>query len=148
MGNRYTVTRDPFTGVANQDALTLISGAGRRIRVVEARAIGEGATSAPQRIFVARSAAGTTPTGAIVPSKADHAEQPAANFTTATAWAAQPTPETNGVLIGWNSLGAAPPLVAPKGTILEARNGECISFRIPAGTTPQQQGLSVVVEED
>lgn len=148
MGNRYTVTRDAFTGTAAQDALTLISGTTRRIRVVEIRVVGEGATSAPQRLFVGRSAAGTTPGGAITPNKADHSEQPAANFTTATTWSVQPVTDTNGVLIGWNSLGAAPPFVAPKGSLLEARNGECISLRIPSGTTPQACGLSVVVEED
>lgn len=148
MGNRYTVSRENFTPTAGNDALTLISGSGRRIRLVELRAIGRGSTSAPQALTVARAPTGTTPGGAITPSKADHSEQPAANFTTATTWSVQPTPETNGVVVGWNALGAAPPLAAPKGQIIEARNGECISIRCPTGTTPQPQSISCVVEED
>jgi hypothetical protein len=96
------------------------------------------------------SATGTTPGGAITPTKADHNDQVAASFTTATTWAAQPTPETNGVTLSWNALGGADRWQATQQTkgMFEARNAEVISFRPPAGPTPQAMNLSVVVEED
>lgn len=145
---RYTVSRENFTPTAGSDALTLISGTGRRIRLIEVRFSGRGTTSAAQQVTVSRSTAGTTPGGAIVPSKADHSEQLASNFTTATTWAAQPTPETNGIVCGFNALGGAHAFPAPRGAVLEARSGECISLRAAAGVTFQAMSLSCVVEED
>ncbi len=110
---------------------------------------GTGASSAAQGATVSRSTAGTTPGAAIVPSKAEHTEQPAANFTTATTWAAQPTLETSGLELNWNALGGwAPWSAGPNKPLLEARNGECVSIRPAAGMTPQAINLSVLVEED
>jgi hypothetical protein len=148
MGNRYTVARDNVTPTGGQDLLTCISGAGRRIRLVEVSVAGRGTSSAAQQIQVARSSGGTTPGGAITPSKADHTDQPAANFTTSTTWAAQPTLETNYEVVGWNALGGANRWIPPGGKIFEARNGEEISVRAPSGPTYQAMSFSVVIDED
>lgn len=145
---RYVVSRDNVTPTGGQDVLTLISPANRRLRVAEISVVGRGSTSAAQQLIASRSTAGTTPGGAITPSKADYTDQPAATFTTATTWAAQPTPETNGEIIGWNALGGPNRWIPPKGTMLEARNGECVSIRAPSGPTYQAMSISVVVEED
>lgn len=144
---RYTVTRDNFTPTGGQDALTIISPSSRRLRIVEVSVAGRGTTSAAQQFIASRSTAGTTPGGAITPSKGDSTDQPAAAFTTATTWSVQPTPETNGEVIGWNALGGQNRWVAPGGGILEARNGEVISIRAPSGPTFQACSLSVIVDE-
>lgn len=151
MGNRYTVHRDNVTPTGGQDALSLISGANRRIRLISLKVNGRGSTSAAQQFIVSRATAGTTPGGAITPSKGEHSEQPAANFTTATTWAAQPTPETNGEVLGWNALGGVNQLTVQAGRpggYIEARNGEVISIRAPSGPTYQAVTFSAVVEED
>lgn len=149
MGNRYWVKRENYTPTAAQDALTVISAAGRRLRILQVLAGGVGVSSAPQGIAMSRSAAGTTPGGAITPSKAEHTDQPASTFTTATTWAVQPTPETNGMDVSFNALGGMGPWTAgPRVVPLEARNGECVSFRPVGGITTQLQQLSVLVEED
>lgn len=145
---RYLVMRENFTPTAGQDMLTCISGTSRRIRLVAINVRGAGSSSAQQGLQVARSSGGATPGGAITPSKADNTDQPAANFTTATTWGTQPTLETNGVVIGWNANGGANNWIAPRGAILEARNGEMISIRAPSGPTYQACSLSVIVEED
>lgn len=151
MGNRYTISRSAHTPVATQDSLTIISAANRRVRIVSLRGSGNGASSASQRFQIGRSTGGTTPGGAIVASKTGHAEEPAAVFTTATTWAAQPTLETNVEEVGWNALGGPvqwlTPPGAPQGSF-EARNGENISIRAPTGPTYQACSFSVVVEED
>jgi hypothetical protein len=116
--------------------------------VAEVSVSGRGTSSASQQIQAGRSTAGTTPGAAITPSKADHSDQPSANFTTATTWAAQPTLETNYQVIGWNALGGANRWIPPKGSMLEARNGENISIRAPSGPTFQAMSISVVIEED
>jgi hypothetical protein len=145
---RYIVSRDNVTPTASQDILTLITGANRRIRVLQVTVGGRGLTSAAQQINVSRSTAGTTPGGAIVPSKADCTDQATVNFTTATTWAAQPTPETNFEPMVWNALGGANRWIPPAGKIFEARNAECISFRAPSGPTYQAMSISVLVDED
>jgi hypothetical protein len=116
--------------------------------VAEISVSGRGTTSAAQQLQVGRSTGGTTAGGAITPSKADHTDQPAANFTTATTWSAQPTLETNYEVVGWNALGGANRWIPPKGYIMEARNGENISVRAPSGPTYQAMSFSVVIEED
>lgn len=144
---RYIIKREGHTATTGNDSLTIISAANRRCRVVEFTAVGQGSSSAPQAFTLSRAPAGTTPGGAIVPSKSDHSDQPAAAFTTATTWAVQPVPETNGYVTGFNALGI-PFSRAWQDGILEARNGECISIRAPAGQTPQACNFSVTVEED
>ena len=91
---------------------------------------------------------GTTPGGAVTPTKYDHAEQPAAAFTTSTTWSVQPVIDTNAETMGWNALGGANRAIPPKGAAWEARNGEVISIRATTGVTFQALSLSVVVEED
>lgn len=152
MGNRYTVKRVNITPAnTTDDILTIKSAANRRCRIVAVYANGQGGSSAPQGLTISRcSAVGTTPGGAIVPTKADHVDQPSAVFTTATTWAAQPTVETNGVTLSWNALGGKDQWTATQMTkgMIEARNSEEISIRPTTGTTPQAMSLSVVVEED
>lgn len=151
MGNRYIVSRDNITPTGGNDVLTLISGASRRIRIVEVAVSGRGATSASQQLQVGRSTGGTTPGGAITPSKFEHSDQPAANLTTSTTWSAQPTLETNYEVVGWNALGGAHRLGSAQNTKalgIEARNGENISIRAPSGPTYQAMSISCVVEED
>ncbi len=150
MGNRYWVKRENATPTAAQDFLTIISPASRRLRILQVVCNGVGASSAPQAMAVSTGTTGTTPGGAITPTKADHADQPAATFTTATTWSAQPTPDTNGLVLGWNALGGMAPWTATQHTkgVLEARNGAVVSFRPASGPTPQATSLSVLVEED
>lgn len=148
MGNRYIVQFNNVTLSATV-APTIISGAGRRVRVLAVSVAGQGATQAAQSIVMSRSATGTTPAGAITPDRAEHAEQPVANFTTATSWATAPAGATNGEVLPFNAQGGgfrwqATSKVPP----LEARNGEVIVFRAAAGPTPQASGISVMVEED
>ena len=148
MGNRYIVLFSNYTPAALTTP-TLISGTGRRIRVLEAVVGGGGTTSAAQGLVMSRSATGVTPAGAIVPTPAEHAEQPAANFTTATTWATAPAGATNGEVMPYNALGGGYRWTATqKITALEARNGEVIVFKAPAGVTPQATNLSILVEED
>jgi hypothetical protein len=144
---RYIIKREGVTATTGQDVLTIISATSRRCRVVEFNAVGQGSSSAAQAFTISRAAAGTTPGGAIVASKADHSDQPAAAFTTATTWSVQPTPETNGITTGFNALGIPFSRAWPDG-VLEARNGECISIRAPSGQTPQACNLSITIEED
>ena len=145
---RYIVARDNVTPTGGNDVLTCISGSSRRIRVVEVSVAGRGTTSAAQQLNIGRATTGTTPGGAITPSKADSTDQPASNFTTATTWSAQPTPETNFEVVGWNALGGANRWVPPGGTMIQARNGEVISIRAPSGPTYQAMSISAVIEED
>lgn len=148
MGNRYVVKRENQTPVSGQDFLTLISASNRRLRVISATVGGQGSSSAAQGLVMSRSAAGTTPGGAIAPDKFEHTDQPAATFTTATTWSVQPVPVTNGEVLPFNAMGGGFRWTQQSGKTMEARNGECISFRPPAGVTSQSCSLSVVVEED
>jgi hypothetical protein len=148
MGNRYLVSRYNITPVAGQDVLTCISGSGRRIRLVSVTLGGVGSSRATQELQVGRSTGGTTPGGAITPDKADHTDEPAANFTTSTTWSAQPTLMTNPHIMTWNALGGQSGFTPP-GKVLEARNGENISFRYPSsGVSAQNMSISALVEED
>src|SRR6266446_5288968 len=105
MGQRYVILRDNFTPTGGQDALTIISASARRVRLIDLNVVGAGSSSAAQRLLAGRSTGGTTPGGAITPSKAEHSDQPAAASTTATTWSVQPTLETNAHLVGFNALG-------------------------------------------
>lgn len=151
MGNRYLVKRENFTpGAVTDDFLTIVSAASRRLRILAIYANGGGTTSAAQGITASRSTGGSTPTGAITPSKADHNDQPAAVFTAPTSWTGQPTADANGVTLSFNAMGGKDQWTATEKTkgMLEARNGEEISFRRNAGVTPQAMTISVLVEED
>ena len=152
MGNRYVVKRVNFTPAnTTDDVLTIRSAASRRVRIVGIYVNGQGASSAPQGITVSRvTTVGVTPGVAITPDKADHNDQPAAAFTTATTWATQPVVNTNGITLSFNALGGKDQWQAGPFTkgMLEARNGEELSIRPTAGTTPQLTSLSVVCEED
>lgn len=148
MGNRYLVKFENFTPAALTNP-TLISGSGRRIRVLAATVGGTGTTSAAQALVMSRSATGTTPAGAITPTPAEHAEQPASNFTTALTWATAPAGATNGEVLPFNALGGGFRYTSTqKVPPIEARNGEVIVFKPAAGNTPQAMSLSVLVEED
>jgi len=151
MGQRYTVSRLAFTATAGQDILTGISGANRRLRLVSVNVTGRGSSSAPQVVHLSRGATGTTPGGAITPDKAEHADQPAATFTTATTWAAQPALITNPIPVGFNALGGINRWVTEPGRpqgMMESRNGDVISLRCAAGSTPQSADYSATFEED
>jgi len=148
MGNRYLVKFENFTPAA-LTAPTIISGAGRRVRVLAATVGGAGATSASQCLVMSRSATGTTPAGAVTPTPAEHAEQPPSNFTTALTWATAPVGATNGEIMPYNALGGPFRYTSTqKIPPIEARNGEVIVFKLAAGITAQAANLSILVEED
>lgn len=152
MGNRYVIKRVNITPAnTTDDMLTVRSATSRRLRIVAVYCNGQGASSAPQGVTISRvGTVGVTAGGAITPDKADHNDQPAATFTTATTWSTQPVVTTNGATLSFNSLGGKDQWTATQFTkgMFEARNGEEISIRPTTGTTPQAQSLSVVVEED
>jgi hypothetical protein len=154
MGNRYVLQRANVTPTAGNDFLTIISAASRRVRIIEVTVCGNGSSSAAQGFTLAHSPTGTTPGGAITPSKYEHQDQPAAISTTATTWSVQPAIDTNGVTIGWNALGPGVPYKCPSGgkgvpSAIESRNGDVISLRAPAsGFTFQACTASIVFEED
>jgi hypothetical protein len=148
MGNRYLVKFENFTPSATE-APTISSGAGRRLRVVEAVVGGIGASSAPQQLVMSRSATGTTPTNTITPTPHPHSEVPAATFTANRTWATAPAGAANGVILPFNALGGAYRWTANNNVpALEARNAEVIVFRLSAGITAQACSLEVMVEED
>ncbi len=146
MGVRYLVEQRNVTPTAGNDAITIISPASRRIRLVQVTVAGRGTTSAAQGLEVGRSTAGTTPGGAVTPNKFDSIDSPSAASTTATTWSVQPTLETNMVPLGFNALGGAIVYNVPAGAV-EARNGENISIRAPASYTFQALSVSAVFEE-
>ncbi|SRR6266571_1026376 len=151
MGQRYVITRRNVLPVAGQDLLTIISASARRVRLIDLNVGGWGTSSAFQALEVGRSTAGTTPGAAITPSKAEHTDQPAATFTTATTWAVQPTLETNTHMLSFNAVGGLNRLPGQQGRpngISEARNGENISIRAPSGPTYQNCSISATIEED
>ena len=144
---RYVIERINVTPVSGNDILSVISAASRRVRLVDVSVTGVGTTSASQALQIGRATAGTTPGGAIVPSKADNSDQPASTFTTATTWSVQPTVETNAIAVGWNAIGGNWIKNFTKG-VFEARNGDVISVRAIAGVTYQPMNISIIVEED
>ncbi len=148
MGNRYIIKQKGVTPTAGNDILTILSATTRRVRVVEIACAGNGVTSAYQMIEVGRSTAGSSATSTQVPGKFDHTDQPSHAASYYITWASQPTLDAQSEVIGFNALGGANRWIPPKGTGLEARNGEMISIRCSASSTPQAQSISVVVEED
>ena len=150
MGNRYVVMRDNVTPASPNELLTLVSASNRRCKVTSMEVVGLGTSSAAQRLIAANSATGTTGGGAITPDKADNVDQPAAATVVDTTWSAQPTLNTNGIILGWNALGGPNRWVTQPGRpdgMLEARNGAYISIRAAAGVTYQACSFSLTFEE-
>lgn len=146
MGTRYLV-RLTVTPVAGEDVMTLVSAANRRMRPIQVAIAGVGTTSAAQRLHLCRSTGGTTGGGALTPNEAGHTDQVAAVTVVNTTWAAQPTPETHMVPLGFNALGGAIIYNVPRDA-LECRNGENISLRANTGVTYQAVDVSILFEED
>lgn len=144
----FVVKRENALPVAGQDFLTLISPTNRRLKVISATCGGQGTSSAAQALVMSRSIAGATPGAPITPTEYENNEQATPVFTTATTWVAQPTPDANGEILPFNAMGGGFRWAAIGGRLMEARNAECISFRPPAGVTPQNMSLTVVVEEN
>ena len=149
MGSRYVVEVRNVTPTAGNDALTLVSASGRRIRLVSISATGRGSTSAAQGVEVARATtAGITGGGGITPTPVEHSDQPAAAVSAFTTWATQPVVPANGWPLGWNAIGGQSVWNVPKDAKYEARNGENLSVRVPTGYTMQACSIAVMVEED
>ncbi len=148
MGNRVILKFKGITPAAGSDIVTIQAATSRRARLVEVSCAGNGATSAYQMIEVGRSTGGSTSGSSVQPGKFDHTDQPAAVHSYFTTWGTQPTLDTNSEVIGFNALGGANRWIPPKGSGLEARNGELISIRCSAGSTPQAQSISMIIEED
>lgn len=150
MGNRILINRDNITPTGGNDIFTYVSASARRARLQQFTAGGAGATSAAMRFTVARAdTAGVTPGGAITPTKFDHSEQAAAVGVINTTWGTQPVINANnGEQVPVNSLGGGNRWVPPKGSGLEVRNGENLSFRANSGPTWQAMSCSAVIEED
>lgn len=144
---QFVVKWENFTPSAT-NVPTIVSAASRRLRVLAVEVGGAGATAAAQALVMSRSATGTTPGGAVTPT-AVHADASAVQFTAPLTWAAAPAGGNSGVVLPYHSLGGGFRWT-PAGKILpmEARNGEVICFKPPAGVTPQATNLSVLVEED
>jgi hypothetical protein len=149
MGNRYVVKQKGVTPGSGTDIFTIVSVATRRVRLVEVAVAGNGTTSAYQMIEVGRSSAGSSSSVQVTAGKFDHTEEPASGAASyPTVWGTQPTLDTNSEVIGWNALGGANRWIPPKGSGLEARNGEMVSLRASVGVTFQPMSVSAIVEED
>ena len=146
-GSRYIVQRVGVTPVAGNDLITVISPANGRIELIECVVSGRHTSSTPQVLQVGTSTGGTTPGGAITPTKMDP-DSLASDATTATTWVAQPTMDTNVIGLGFNSLGGSFPWSRKSGGIgPTARNGANLSLRCPSGApTPQLVDVHLVYE--
>lgn len=145
---RYLVKFENYTPSATE-CPTVVSGSGRRIRVLEVVVGGAGATAAAQALVMSRSATGTTPSNTQTPTPHPHSEGPASNFTANRTWATAPAPAGQGIVLPYHSLGGGFRYVANQNIpALEARNGEVIVFKPATGITPQATNLSIMVEED
>lgn len=128
MATYWVSARNITPNVAN-DLITIISAAGRRVKLKAVSVFSHGTTASANQVVVSRSTAGTVPVGALAP-QATNADFPAASTTTATGWTAQPALTAGSALtldVGGNS--GMNRLPAQALTEIECRNGECISIR-------------------
>jgi hypothetical protein len=118
--------------VVSTDVLTLVAAASRRLNIREIVVGGVGATTSAIAMAVYRSTGGTTPGGALTPTKIPHTELPAAPaFTNFTTYAVAPTLSGDPLIIlpfrdqGGNFIWRPSDYEQE----IEARNSEQLSFR-------------------
>lgn len=141
----YTVSRPRTALNTSQDLLTIVASSTKPLRIYVVDIKGMDAASAFNEVLMQRSTIGTTPGGAITPSKVNPSS-PAASFSAYTTWAAQPT--LNGEILwrfGPNANGGIDKDVVVPGFEFSVPVSGCLSFRSAAGTS--NVVINVKVEE-
>ena len=144
MSGIYTVNRAATALNTAQDLATITAAAGKPLRVHLVDLSGQGAAAADNTVLVSRSTGGTTAGGAITPTPTDPS-MPAAGFTVATTWSAQPTLGVTLWRASVNALNGKDRFVASPGTELFVAASGQISIRSAAGTS--NVVLNMIVEE-
>ena len=147
MGLMYGVTLDQATGNASfsttADSITITANATRSLAIREFQFSGLATASAANEVALCRSSGGTAPT-AITP-RALNTNGPAAGFTAASGWSAQPTLGNTLMRFGVNGNGALFRWVAPPGLAVEIPGAGQLSWRARTGTSAMSS--YVLVEE-
>jgi hypothetical protein len=133
MGARYSANRTSAALSTTNDTLTIIAPATRALKIWEVRLYGQGTTSVANEVAIARSSAGTTGGGAIVPTPLATLSA-ASGVTVNTTWTAQPTLGAVLRRVGVNSNGAYSPLVFMPGSEIDVPPSGQISIRSIVGT--------------
>lgn len=130
----FTVSRARAQLSTTEDLLTIKASATKPLRISVVDIKGMDATSAVNEIVMQRSSGGTTPGGAIVPSKVNPSSA-VASFSVYTSWSAQPT--LDGEVLwrfGPNANGGIDRDVAIPGWEWPVPVGGQVSFRSVTGT--------------
>lgn len=135
MGGFYSLSRsNTALPASTNDFLTILGASARTLRLAEASIGGMGTASAANELQVARSSAGTTPSGGVTAAPM-RVNQVAAGFTNATAWVAQPTLGNVLVRLPINANGAIYRWVRPQWMDAEWISTDQISYRPATGTS-------------
>jgi hypothetical protein len=130
----YTVSRARSALNTSQDTLTIVASATKPLRIYVVDIKGMDTASAYNAVLMQRSALGTTPGGAITPSKVNPSSG-AASFAAYTTWSVQPA--LSGEVL-WrfapNSNGGIDKDVVPPGFEWPVPVNGVVSFRSEAGT--------------
>jgi len=132
---QWFATRSNFALSISHDAMTLVSAAGRRVRVFHIEVAGMGTASAANELIVARSSGGAGGGGAITPEPG-MAEQAAVAAAVNTSWTTQPTLDDILKRMGVNANGGINRWAVPSWSpdVIELRNGAMLSLRSGLGT--------------
>jgi hypothetical protein len=134
MGARYSANRTSAALSTTNDTMTIIAPATRALKIWEVRLYGQGTTSAANEVAIARSSAGVTGGGAIVPTPLATLSA-ASGVTVNTTWTTQPTLGVVLRRVGVNANGAYSPLVFMPGSEIDVPPSGQISLRSITGTS-------------
>jgi hypothetical protein len=141
----YTATKTKTALVVNQDALTIVAGATKPLRIMVVDVKGMGTASADNEVVLQRSTGGTTAGGALTPQAA-HPGSAAAAFAVYTTWSVQPS--LSGAPLwrfGANANGGQDKYTALPGCEFPVRVGEQVSLRSLSGTSSVV--INLLIEE-
>jgi hypothetical protein len=130
----YTVSRARAALNTSQDLLTIVASATKPLRIYVVDIKGMDTASAYNEVLMQRSTIGTTPGGAITPSKVNPSSG-AASFAAYTTWSVQPA--LSGEILwrfGPNSNGGIDKDVVVPGFEWSVPGSGVVSFRSAAGT--------------
>lgn len=130
----FSVSRGRTSLSTTADLLTIVASSTKPLRVTMIDIKGMDTASAVNEVLVQRSSGGTTPGGAITPSKVNPSSA-SASFAAYTTWGAQPT--LDGSILwrfGPNANGGIDKYVAPPGWEFPVPVGGQVSIRSASGT--------------